>query len=567
MRTNLLVYLIAVALAAAGAVRCSENAGPVPIVASISVAPDSISIETRQTTQLTAVLKDSTGRTIVGIQPNWSTADTTLATVSPTGSVLGVRVGVVWVYAAANGHTDSTRVSVLVPIVTLMVVPATVTLVKGATVRLSAIPVDSEGNYRFDRLTWTSSDTTKTVVVGGISCFDGLCAIASALDSGTVTITATAGQKQSSARLSQVVVSFTALTSAGDHTCGLANSGDVWCWGHNSLGQLAVPYPNLPRTTPGLVRGGLRFLQITAGGDHEEGFMCGVASTSIAYCWGGGAALGSLVPAPATIPTPVTGMNYFTAVSAGNAHACALDVGGAAYCWGSNGAHQLGTDTLQTSGAYNSIPVEGGLRFVSLYAGDAHTCALTTDRAAYCWGGNNRGQLGNDSPPPTSNYGPRLVQGGLSFVAITAGNAHTCGLTTSGSAYCWGRNDYGQLGTGDTVDRHAPVPVTGALTFRAIAAGTVNTCGIVTDGRAYCWGVNSQGQLGVGSASAGNDPNPAPLAVTGGLLFSSIETRRGETCGITTTGLAYCWGWNFYGQLGDGTLNMSTTPHLVVGQN
>jgi Regulator of chromosome condensation (RCC1) repeat len=106
----------------------------------------------------------------------------------------------------------------------------------------------------------------------------------------------------------------------------------------------------------------------------------------------------------------------------------------------------------------------------------------------------------------------------------------------------------------------------GRLTFEAIAAGNYNTCGVTTSGTAYCWGWNFYGQLGTGGVTGTYDPHPTPTAVAGGLQFATIETGMNETCGLTVGGLAYCWGDNNSGQIGDGTYDWATAPVLVVGQ-
>jgi alpha-tubulin suppressor-like RCC1 family protein len=132
-------------------------------------------------------------------------------------------------------------------------------------------------------------------------------------------------------------------------------------------------------------------------------------------------------------------------------------------------------------------------------AGGGHTCGVTTSDVAYCWGWNLLGQLGDGTTADGTT--PGLVSGGLTFAAVSAGTGigHTCGVTTSGVAYCWGYNVYGQLGDGTTADRTTPVLVSGGLTFAAVDAGVQRTCGVTTSGVAYCWGRNLHGALGDGT--------------------------------------------------------------------
>src|SRR5439155_1100776 len=178
------------------------------------------------------------------------------------------------------------------------------------------------------------------------------------------------------------------------------------------------------------------------------------------------------------------------------------------------------------------------------------------------------GQLG-DGTSGTDRLTPVAVSGGLTFAAVSAGQFyHTCGVTTSAAAYCWGQNGSGQLGSGTTTSSLIPVAVSGGLTFAAVSAGASETCGVTTSGAAYCWGYNGYGELGTGTTTG----SLIPVAVSGGLTFAAVSvggagsTIGPHTCGVTPGGAAYCWGYNGYGQLGDGTSGTNRlTPIAVSG--
>jgi len=155
------------------------------------------------------------------------------------------------------------------------------------------------------------------------------------------------------------------------------------------------------------------------------------------------------------------------------------------------------------------------------------------------------------------------VAGGVSFAAVSAaGSEHTCGVTAAGAAYCWG--EWSMLGGGDmsTTNALTPVLVVGGVSFAAVSAGFHHTCGVTAAGAAYCWGGNNYGELGDGTTTILTRLSPG--LVVGGVSFAAVRAGDRYTCGITAAGAAYCWGWNLYGQLGDGTTTDRLTPVGVV---
>lgn len=279
-----------------------------------------------------------------------------------------------------------------------------------------------------------------------------------------------------------------------------------------------------------------------------------------------------------TVPLLVGGSRTYVRVAAGFVHTCALDAEGAAFCWGSNQYSQLGSDDVSaTCGGLPCskmpVPVSGSHRFASIAAGWVHNCAIATDTRTYCWGGGgsgdaaDRGYLGDGTLRRSAT--PVRVLADSAFTSVSIGDGHSCALTASGMAYCWGQNGSGQLGDGTRQDRGIPVAVETQLRFRALSAGAYHTCGVTLANGAHCWGDNRWGQLGIGdvgyhSVSVNAD---IPVRVAAELQFTSIAAGWEHSCAIATSGVTYCWGRNDDAQqLGDDSgITHRGTPGPIVG--
>jgi alpha-tubulin suppressor-like RCC1 family protein len=262
---------------------------------------------------------------------------------------------------------------------------------------------------------------------------------------------------------------------------------------------------------------------------------------------------------PALATTAVLPLS-FRQVSAGGDHTCGVTTNDRAYCWGSNVLGQLGDGT--TTARNRPTAVLGGLSFRHVSVGPEHSCGVTTDERAFCWGRNDRGQLGDGTT--ANRLTPGVVASGRRFRQVRAGGAYTCAINPLRVAFCWGENAAGSLGDGTTIRRLTPVRVLGGLHWRELSGGgNGHICGVTTDDRAYCWGLGGNGALGDGTLIDRLQPSP----VAGGLLFREVEAGNSHTCGVTTADRAYCWGYGAYGQLGDGTTPLSRPiPAPVAGQ-
>ncbi|HMA41355.1 MAG TPA: hypothetical protein VKP10_14870 [Gemmatimonadales bacterium] len=373
-------------------------------------------------------------------------------------------------------------------------------------------------------------------------------------------------------------LSLVSVSTGEAHACGLAADGVAWCWGYNLYGQLGDG-TTTDRNAPAPVTGNVRFTGLAAGGFHT----CGLTADGTAYCWGqnNGGQLGNASTQGSAVPVLVAGSHTWSVLDVADQLTCGLTTDGVAYCWGTNQNAALGTaSTTESCVTFATLPcsstpiaVSGNPVFRSITTGLLSACAVDAVGTGHCWGWGQFGELGDGVASGTCSVAgssgrcavtPTVVLGGP-FRSISAGGAYACGLSTGGAASCWGFGAFGQLGGGTVGASTAPVAVVGGLTFRDLAASKANSilghaCGLSTSGQAFCWGSNSFGQLGASTSEACSAPsqlNPAcstaPIAVDGGIAFGTISPGNAFTCGIDVGGGTYCWGWNRFGQLGDGS--------------
>lgn len=359
------------------------------------------------------------------------------------------------------------------------------------------------------------------------------------------------------------------ISAGNSHSCGLNAVGTAYCWGENGSGQLGNGVTGGTSTIPVAVSTSVKFSSVVTGNIHT----CALSLSGIAYCWGNnftgrlgdGSTFSSNIPV--LVANPEGGPESYSSISASNGHTCTVSLNRNAYCWGDNGSGQLGNSGAGPSSNLPllvSNPSAGPETYISISAGYSHTCALSSSNVAYCWGRNIEGQLGNTSNTVSSI--PVLVTAavGVTYTDISAGNDFSCGIQANGSAYCWGNNGNGNLGDNTISSSNAPVlvsnPSTGSVAYSSIATGGFHTCAIAQSGDAYCWGYNVDGELGNGANFNVLIPNLVSAPSGGAVVYSGIDIGTKHSCAVSTSGNAYCWGLDGNGQLGDNSTSASNIP-------
>jgi alpha-tubulin suppressor-like RCC1 family protein len=519
----------------------------------------------RDTLRLKAEAFDAFGVKRPGVAFTWQSNSNAVVTVDENGTAHASGLGTTSVLATANSRFAASQIHIL-PVVASVSLSSPVThALVSDTIPLTAV-ARSYNNAVMSRVfNWTSSNT-------GVATVDSLGNVF-VTGLGQATITARTAHRSASVNITTHERRLTAMDGGTDFTCGVAELGRGYCWGLTPDGQTASQPDSIcivGGVTAGctlppkqMERPEISYTTISAGGN----FACGVAIDQNLYCWGNnlfgqlgnGLRTSGSTPALASVKS-----ERFTTVSAGERHACALNLVGTAYCWGSDSKGQLGDyRDLNNLTLHSTTPIpvaDTALSFKAISAGETHTCAVTQTGIAYCWGSNAAGQLGNGQKIDSDI--PVQVSGANTFIAIAAGGAHTCGVTTSGNMLCWGNNADGQVGKGvanDTV--LVPTTVSGGGGYSQVSAGQHHTCGL-GGGVVRCWGNNESGQIGNGVFSGSDVPAPVTVA---GLQAVSISLGNRHSCAIGFDNRAWCWGSNRWGALGNEfQAAIRPTPQLVA---
>jgi alpha-tubulin suppressor-like RCC1 family protein len=355
-----------------------------------------------------------------------------------------------------------------------------------------------------------------------------------------------------------------AITAGNDHTCGLLKGGGVDCWGENYHGQFGFTTPNL--STTAIIAHGLSGTQVSAG----NGFTCVLLASATVDCLGSNAdgALGDGGTADSATPMAVSGLSGAARVAAGDVASCALITGGTVKCWGDNAHDLMGVGGSAVARSARQVPGLSGVTQVATQGSPPHSCALLSDHRIRCWGDGQYGQLGDGAF--ASSTTPKYVAGITNAIEVTTGDSFSCALLSTRKVDCWGLNTYAELGNplpGIASEESAtPVGVRGLSKIITIASGYDHSCALLSTHRVDCWGLNYTGELGDGTINHGSTQPPVPVAVKGLASVTALSLGNDDSCALTTSAAVWCWGYNAVGELGNATSgNYSALPDEVQG--
>ena len=536
-------------------------------VSSVTVTPPSQTISSGASLTFSAILKDSAGRTLTGRPVSWTSTAPSIAAVNDEGIVTGALVGNTEIVATSEGRQGRASVAVTTlntPVATITLDPGATGMSGGATKQLAATLRDAAGNILGGRnIAWSSSNSSRaTVTASGPST----AVVTSAPVDGPVVITATTEGQTATSSID--IVTFVRMSSGSNFSCGLTADGSAYCWGENTSGQLGDG-TTISRGTPARVATETRFSTIASGTSHS----CGIALNGSAHCWGLNTAgqIGNATTSNSLIPARVSGGHAFVSIAPASQSTCATTDTAEVYCWG----------RIPSTDPYGSLlprimpePVQIGSGMVAVVASaNSEYCSVDSAGLAYCWTLQYYYPFSGPVVPPIREP----VSTNLHFTTVRVAANHACGLVQSGHAYCWGSQIFGQLGDGGgaATNQSTPYPVVGGLVFESLAVGSVAhsdiggqmggfTCGVTVGGKAYCWGSNYYAQLGSGPYNNGSVNSPQPVA--GGINFTGLRAGADHVCGLAVGGAAYCWGDNSRGELGSTPSGPSYGPIYVFGK-
>ena len=458
---------------------------PAPViapVATITIGAKADTIEAWDVLNMQAVTRDSINQVLTGRAVTWTSSNAAVATINATTGVLtGRDRGTVTITATSEG--------------------------KSATVSQVVV-------IKYRSLT-TGTEHACNIASGGIVWCWGRNGLEGRIGSqivGTEEFSAVPVLLPGNHR-------FTQVSTYGRTTCGIRVDSKVLCWGSNNWGVAGLPSGVASASIPQEIAGNISFRSLSAGGDQ----MCGISVNFLAYCWGNNqwGQFGDGKSASNHIPQAVNGGATFSSITAGSFYTCGVTAAFAGFCWGADGAGQHGNGLQISNGNTFSLTMRPmvGPAFTMLAASNNMTCGLTAPGTAYCWGSSTGGRLGSTG---TATSTPREVSGGRSYRNLAVGAVHACAVSQDYEVYCWGMNGNGQLGQTLLNGSTTPIRAGGALLASEVAAANISTgsaaftCAESKDRlTTYCWGRNNYGQLGNGATTSDVAVNSTPVIVVG----------------------------------------------------
>ena len=360
------------------------------------------------------------------------------------------------------------------------------------------------------------------------------------------------------------------LATGGSHSCAILENGSAMCWGLDNFGQLGDggDATNLNKPTSFVsVDEGQTVAQIYA--RHSR--TCIILSDSTASCWGFNEDGQSGDDSTNTYKSPSVKVQFpdgklVKSMGMGLKHTCAILVDDTLTCWGLDSYGALGNGDSDTTDKYTpqTISTPTDRKVVKVEPGATHTCILLDDGGVMCWGRDNAGQLGNGDTGDTIHTPSSNVElpEGRAATDLSVGDHHSCALLDNGSVTCWGLNNFGQLGDNTTTNRLTPVYAhlpTGSPVV-SVSVGPHSSCAILQNSSLYCWGHNNYGRLGIGVSGG---VYSTPMFVEGGTDIVALRLDYDHVCGLSENGSISCWGRSKYGPLGIGQGGDRNTPQPV----
>ena len=357
-----------------------------------------------------------------------------------------------------------------------------------------------------------------------------------------------------------------AVGAGGYHTCAALSDGTVACWGENQHGELGNGSTSTGPTSSPVAVSGLSGVTAVSLGDQHS---CALVSSGAVECWGEGTngELGNGAMTNSSNPVLASGLSGVVSVSVGLYYSSALLSNGTVQSWGNNGNGSLGNQPTAlcpfgfSTCAWTPILLTNVSGVSAIAAGNSSQCALLSSGTVECWGFNGDGELGNGTTSNGSGT-PVAVSNLSGAVGISSGDGHACARLSDGTVACWGANSSGQLGNGSTNESSVPVPVSSLSGVSATATGGHFSCALLSGGTVRCWGENVHGQLGNGPTTGLSMPVPVGVSSLSGA--TAIAAGYEHACALLSSGAVACWGYNGWGQLGNGLTADSSMPVTVT---